>query len=348
MTSAAALRLGLALSNEVPVARTVALAVQAEESGLAEVWVPESSHGRGAFTVAAQVVAATRTVDVGIGIVNPFWRHPSVIAMEAAALDEVSGGRIRLGLGAALWTLRALGEADARTERPLSAMREAFAIVTGLLRGTAGVDGEIFPARADGRLDFDLLRRDLPVYSGAVNARMLRVSGALVDGVELGAITSPGYTRWAWRQIVAGAEAAGRDPAGIDLASPVLISVGHDEREARRATRPVLAYYLHRVESVVISESGADPEQVQRVQDAVRRAGVAAGAEAVTDELIDIFAAAGTPDQVVERLTDWVAAGLRGVLAWHVLGPDQPEAVRLLGRVVAPALAAAGVTGGVR
>src|SRR6516225_8012815 len=105
-------RLGLALSNETPVAQTVKLARRAEALGFSEVWLPESGHGRGLFTVAASVAAATQHVRIGIGIVNPFWRHPSLIAMEAAALDELSRGRVALGLGAALWTLRALGEAD--------------------------------------------------------------------------------------------------------------------------------------------------------------------------------------------------------------------------------------------
>src|SRR5260370_6306239 len=153
-TSKAPVRLGLALSNEAPIGETVALARQAEHFGLSEVWLPESGHGRGVFTVASAVAANTLRIKIGIGIVNPFWRHPSVIAMEAGALDEVSNGRLLLGLGAALWTLRALGESDTRTQRPLTAMVEAIRIVRGMLRGAPGIDGQVFAARADPRPDF--------------------------------------------------------------------------------------------------------------------------------------------------------------------------------------------------
>jgi 5,10-methylenetetrahydromethanopterin reductase len=328
--SAAPRRLGLALSNEAPVGETVALARQAEQLGFDEVWLPESGHGRGVFTVAASVAAATSRIKLGIGIVNPFWRHPSVIAMEAATLDEACAGRLMLGVGAALWTLRALGEADSRTERPLSAMVEAIRVVRSLLRGERGVDGQVFAVRADAKLDFPTVRAAVPVYVGAVNGRMLRASGAWSDGVQLGAIVSPGYVRWAWAQIAQGAVAAGRDPGDIDLASNVLVSVDPDPRLARAAVRDVLAYYIHRVEPVVLSTSGADPEAIEGVRRAVLDGGVAAGAQLVTDGLIDAFAAAGNPDHVAARLHEYVHAGLRGVLAWHVIGPDRPRALQLL------------------
>jgi 5,10-methylenetetrahydromethanopterin reductase len=332
--SAAPRRLGLALSNEAPVAETVALAREAEQLGFDEVWLPESGHGRGVFTVAATVAAATSRIRLGIGIVNPFWRHPSVIAMEAAALDEASGGRLMLGVGAALWTLRALGEADPRTERPLAAMVEAMRIVRGMVRGERGVDGQIFASRADARLDFPTRRAAIPIYVGAVNGRMLQAAGAWADGVLLGAIVSPGYVRWSWAQIARGAQAAGRDPSEIDLASNVLVSVDPDSRAARDAVRGVLAYYINRVEPIVLSTAGADPDEIDGVRRAVVEDGLDAGARRVSDALIDAFGAAGDPDQVAERLCAYARAGLRGILAWYVIGPDRVRALRLLASVV--------------
>ena len=155
-------RLGLALSNEVPLATTSTLARTAEALGLAEVWLAESGHGRTTTAAATVVGAATSRIGIGLGVVNPFWRHPSLIAMEAATIDEAIGGRLRLGLGAAIWTLRALGEADGRTDRPLTAMVEAIRVVRGILRAQSGPAGQVFEVRSDARLDFEPLRRGHP------------------------------------------------------------------------------------------------------------------------------------------------------------------------------------------
>lgn len=336
--SRAAPRLGISLSNEVPVAQTVALVRDAERLGFAEAWLPESRHGRGVFTVAAQVAAHTSRIGIGIGVVNPFWRHPSAIAMEAAALDEASGGRLRIGVGAALWTLKALGEDDERTRRPLAAMREALQIIRAMVSDGPPPQPAVFTTRPDTRLDFEPARPRLPVYVGAVNARMLEASGELADGVQLGAITSPGYVRWARERIAEGARQAGREPGTLDIAANILISVDRDAAAARHAVREVLAYYLHRVEGVVVDTSGADPEQVDAVRRAVRADGVAKGAQAVTEHLIDVFAAAGEPGQVTERLREYAEAGLDGLLAWHVFGPDPRQGLELLAGDVAPAL----------
>lgn len=334
------MRLGLALANEGPLEETVGLARAAEELGLGEVWVPESSHGRSVTSVVATLAAHTRRIGLGVGVVNPFWRHPSLIAMEAATLDEAADGRLRgIGLGAGLWTLEALGVADPRTRRPLQAMVEAIKIVRAMLRDEPGPPGEVFTVRADTALGFQPLRRDIGVYVGAVNQRMLRATGALADGAYLGAITSPGYTAWAANQLAHGAASTGRDPGSVDLVANVLTSVSHDPRAARTAVKRVLAYYLWRVEGVVVDTAGADPDAVAEVRRTVAAHGPQAGAERVSDHLVETFAAAGDPDQVAHRLHAYAQAGLDGVLAWHVLGPDPQEGLRLLAANVRPQVA---------
>jgi 5,10-methylenetetrahydromethanopterin reductase len=327
-------RINVSLSNEVSIDETVALTGRAEELGYSEVWVPESRHGRSATSVAAVLARETSRIELCVGAINPFWRHPSLIAMEAATLDEACGGRLRIALGAGLWTLRMLGEDDARTERPLRAMVEAIRVVKAILAGEDGLDGQIFRVGKDARLDFEPLRRDVPVYVGAVNRKMMRAAGAWADGVYLGAITSPGYARWACAEMAAGARDRGRDPSRLDVVANVLVSVGRDRKTARDACRPVIAYYLYRVEPVVYEYAGADPEQVAFVRSSVPEHGVDWVAEHLPEDLIDVFAAAGDPDAVLARLDEYERAGVRGLNAWYVFGPDPDEGLRLLAEAV--------------
>jgi hypothetical protein len=97
---------------------------------------------------------------------------------------------------------------------------------------------------------------------------------------------------------------------------------------------------LWRVEGVVVDESGADPAAVAAVRWAVADGGVAAGAAAVADSLIDVFAVAGTVDDVVAQLAPFAAAGLALPLAWYTFGPDPEWAVEALARDVRPAITA--------
>ena len=178
----------------------------------------------------------------------------------------------------------------------------------------------------------------VPVDVGAVSRRMMEVSGEFADGVQLGAITSVGYTRWARDRLAAGAKRAGRSADDLLLSANVLTSVGPDRGEARNAVKGVLAYYLARVEGVVVDEAGADPEAVAAVRAAVAVGGEQAGAAVLSDSLVDVFGVAGTPDDVIEGLLAFSDAGLDLPLAWYTFGPDRDAAIRLLAEQVRPAV----------
>ena len=330
---------GLSLSNEDPVAVTVALAAEADRLGYDEVSIPESRLFRSVTSVAAAVLAETERIVVRIGIANPVFRSPVILALEAATLADLGGGRIRFGVGAADWTVRALGmEPDGW--RPFSHTVEAVRAIRNLTAGEElGFSPTTFDASPDLRLDLPPTTT-VPVDVGAVSRRMMEASGEYADGVQLGAITSVAYTRWATERLAAGAARAGRDLGDLLVSANVLTSVDRDRRAARNAVRPVLAYYLARVEGVVVTESGADPEAVRVVREAVRSNGVDAGAAMIADELIDVFAAAGTIDDVVTALDPYADAGLDLPLVWYTFGPDQAEAIRILAEEVRPAVVA--------
>ena len=329
--------LGLSLSNEDPVADTLAVVAAAERLGFDEVSLPESRLFNSAMPIAAAALHATQRITVRIGVANPVFRHPVLLALEAATLADIGPGRLRFGLGAAEWTVRRFGMAPPGW-RPLTHTVEA---VRAVRRLTAGQQLDFTPSTFDVAPGLRLDRppaAPVPVDVGAVSRRMMEVSGEFADGVQLGAITSVGYTRWARERLAVGAERAGRSVDELLLSANVLTSVGTDRAEARDAVKEVLAYYLARVEGVVVDTAGADPEAVAAVRAAVAAGGEQAGAAVLSDSLVDVFAVAGTVDDVIEGLVAFEDAGLDLPLAWYTFGPDRDEGVRLLAQQVRPAV----------
>jgi 5,10-methylenetetrahydromethanopterin reductase len=330
--------LGISLSNEDHLATTLAIAQRADRLGFTEVSLPESRQHRAVFSAAAAVLARTSSIRVRVGIANPVTRHPSVLAMEAATLAEIGGAeRVRFGIGAAEWTLKALGYVDDEW-RPYTNTVESIRAIRRWFDGKdLGFEPSTFRSPASSRLDFDP-PKGMTIDVGAVNAKMLQAAGEFGDGVQLGAITSAGYTAWAYEHLAAGARRSGRHMGNILVSGNILTSVGKDRAEARDAVRRVLAYYLWRVEGVVVTESGADPELVAAVRQAMNTSGPQAAAGLINDHLIDIFSVAGTVDDVVFGLARYADAGMQLPLAWYTFGPDVEWALEALAREVLPAV----------
>lgn len=330
--------LGISLSNEDHLGTTLAIAQRADRLGFTEVSLPESRQHRAVFSAAAAVLASTSNVRVRIGIANPVTRHPSVLAMEAATLAEIAGPeRVRFGIGAAEWTLKALGYVG-EDWLPYTNTVESIRAIRRWFNGQdLGFEPTTFRSPASSRLDFEP-PRGMTIDVGAVNARMMQAAGEFGDGVQLGAITSAGYTAWAYEHLLAGAKRSGRRMSDILVSGNILTSVGRNRVEARDAVRRVLAYYLWRVEGVVVSESGADPEAVQAVRNAMNTSGPHAAASLINDHLIDTFSVSGTVDDVVVGLARYADAGLDLPLAWYTFGPDVEWALERLATEVLPAV----------
>ena len=137
----------------------VAQAKRAEDVGFGTFWVPEDPFYRGAFTVASAIACGTSKIKIGLGIVNPYLRHPALTAMEFAALDELADGRAILGIGAGLkdWIE---GRLKIPYKMPTSAMRETVEIVRRFFRGEElSFAGRVFNAERV-KLSFKPARSD--------------------------------------------------------------------------------------------------------------------------------------------------------------------------------------------
>src|SRR5262249_25747464 len=216
-------------------------AVAAERAGWSTVWFAENPFSRGAWPAAAACAVATRSIRIGLGVLNPHQRHPTLMAAEIAAFDELSEGRAVLGIGAGIPSR--IKKTHAVVDRPIAAVRDAVTITRGLLRGeTVTYTGKAFSA--DGvRLEFTPRRADVPILTAAMGEQALRLCGEIADGVIISNLVPPAFTQRAVTIMQDAAARAGRS-ASRDVVQYVPCAVREDGDEARRLAKRSVATML--------------------------------------------------------------------------------------------------------
>jgi 5,10-methylenetetrahydromethanopterin reductase len=321
-------RIGLRLHGGMAPRRCIELARAAEAHGLASVWFAENPFHRGVLPAASACAALTQRIGIGIGVVNPYNRHPSLIAMEFAALDELAGGRALLGIGSGIHGAAArMGFAD---NRPLSAVRDAIHIVRGLLRGDeVSYRGRVF-AVDQLKLDFPALRPDMPIHMAAMGAPGLQLCGQIADGLMISNMCPPAYTAWAVATVHAASAAAERPPPAIVQYVPC--AVRPDRDAARHVVKPAIGVMLTAFwpataawpapREIVVRHSGIARGEFVATLDRLRRGEPAA--EVLDDRYVDAFAIAGTAAECLATAQRYRRAGVTELVLTFA-GP-QPEA----------------------
>jgi 5,10-methylenetetrahydromethanopterin reductase len=281
-----------------------------------------------------EMAAATSRVRLGGACWNPFSVHPYEIAGQVAGLDLVSGGRAYLGLVRGAW-LDAVG---IRQYRPVHAVQEAVALVTALLAGDdRGLAGEVFPLAAGARLQYPVLRPRVPVLIGAWGPRMAALAGRVADELKIGGTANPAMVDVMRRRAAVGAAEIGRDPAEVGIVVGTVTVVDEDEKLARAKARTEIALYLGEVaelDPTVTLPDGLVTEVRQLVAD-----GDQPGAgELIPDDVLDLFAFAGTPEQVAAQAQRLIDAGVHRVDFGTPHGLTDEDGVRLIGERVLPLL----------
>ncbi|MBI2203922.1 MAG: LLM class flavin-dependent oxidoreductase [Candidatus Rokubacteria bacterium] len=318
--------LGVALMGHGVPGRAVEHARAAERAGLGSVWIIEDYFHPGAYTLAAAAAAVTGRVTIGLGVVNPYTRHPALVAMETAALAGVAPGRVVLGLGTSNrnWIE---GQMAIPFKTPLRGLREAVAIVRALLAGErVTFAGECFTVN-DVALESPP-PAPIPILLGVKGPRALALAAEVADGVHASILASPAHVRRVRDA------APGR--ADFRVVAYLPVAVSDDRREARAWMRPVLARYLGVLHGQsILEDAGVGAERTLPFRDALRAGRVATGL--VTDDLVDTFAVAGTPADCRAALARWAAAGLDLPIAVVPPGADLAPQLERLGRELAPA-----------
>ncbi len=303
-------RAAFGLNGNIPVRRAVEYARYAEAQGLDSCWLHEAYWNRDALTYLVAIAVGTRRLGLGAGCINPYTRHPVLIASSLATLDELSDGRVLMGFGTG-YPAR-LDEQGIPHPHPAATMRESIALIRRLWQG----EKVTHAGRAFSLTNAAITVRPahpIPVYLAGWGPRMLRLAGEVCEGYLARAVESPVSCRRLIGDVHAAAEASGRAAGGVDFAAYILCAVDRDREAARSAMRrdPFVVYQFAVIHERVLVESGVDPAFKRRIGEAFWRGDLPEASRQVGSELLDAFTLAGTPDDVLDRLAAYADAGVR-------------------------------------
>ena len=287
-------------------ADVVELGVSAEDAGLDSLWHVEIN--REPFVPLTAIAARTKRIRLGTGVV--IWaRSPILASLVAANLDELSGGRFLYGLGTGPpdWNRRFHGMSY---ERPARRIREYVDVMRGAWKaaydGSAfDYDGELYRIE-DYRRPLRQEREQIPIVLAAVQAGMCELVGEIADGVLFNVLSTPRYVReFAAPHLERGAARSGRNLATLERAAAITAAVDKDAAAARRWARHHIAFYSVIPYFDVMFELHGFQREAAAIREAAARGDPNGMIEAVSEEMIDTFAIAGTPDQCRRQLDAW-------------------------------------------
>jgi probable F420-dependent oxidoreductase len=290
-------------------AETRQITQAAEAAGFDAAWSGEFLN-RSAIVSVAAMAAATTTIGVGTAIAYAVGRSPLVLANDARFLDEMSEGRLTLGLGTGTRGMMVGWHGVTDPDGPATRMEELIPLLRRLWHLHDG------PVKHEGRFySLDItptaeiappLRETIPVYTAGVNGRMIEVAGRVSDGL----ICHPTVTDQFLDEVVRpaierGAAKTGRSATDVALKGVLITAISDDSDQARREAAAQIAFYVAPKAYGPVMEASGFGSEAEAIRDAFHRKDHQGMVDAVSDAMLDEMAAAGTIDEVrsqVERL----------------------------------------------
>ncbi len=328
------MQFGFTLKPDHSIDRTIALTRQAEAAGFDYGWLFDSHVlWRDPYPLLTLMAQASTRLRLGTCVTNPASREPSVTASSLAVLNELSGGRMDLGIGRGDSARRVLG----KPPTSFRDLEEAVHVIRALCEGR--------PIEFEGtmlELPWTPGHR-LPVWVAGYGPVALKLTGRIADGAML-QIGDPDLVRWFVSQVRSSAAEAGRDPDAVGVMAAAPAHVG-DIAEGRDRTRWFPALVGNHVVDLVTKYPREDlPEELTQYvrsregYDYLHHAEVGSSNSAfVTDEIVDRFCLVGGPDRHVERLLALAAAGVTQ-FNLYLMNGDEEAQLEIYGREIIPAV----------
>src|SRR4051812_45516334 len=325
--------LGLTSQDQIEIVQ------EAERLGYDSVWTAEA-YGSDAATILGWIAAQTSKIKIGAAIFQMPARSAAMTAMTAATLDQLSEGRMLLGIGSG-GPPGSEGWHGVRFAKQLQRTREYIAVVRkALARERVEFHGETIdlplpdgPGKAL-KLTIAPVQERIPIYLAAIGPKNTALAGEIADG-WIPFMLSPEHLDDLRRPLDEGAERVGRSLDGFDVAPTVNVMITDDVERARDAMRPVLALYVGGMGSreknfynALVSRYGFE-DAAREVQDLYLGGKKEEAAAALPDELIDQVTLVGPRDRVRERMRAFADAGV-GTLGVSPMAWDRDERIRQL------------------
>jgi probable F420-dependent oxidoreductase len=330
------LNFGITLKPDMTPERLVSLTRQAEEAGFAYGWLFDSHLlWLEPYPLLTLMALNTTRMRLGTCVTNPATRDPTVTASALATLNVISGGRMDLGIGRGDSARRVMG----KKPTTLATLEQATRIIRDLASGEpTGYDGE--------QIRMEWAGGTLPVWIAGYGPKALHMAGRIADGVIL-QFADPHLIRWCLGFVRAGAEAAGRDFARIEIMAAAPVWVADDLAVARDHVRWFPALVSNHVMDLIARYDPADlpPELTAYVQhrdgyDYRHHAEVGSGnAQFVADDVVDRFCIVGPVAEHRRRLGELADLGVHQFNIYLMSG-DEEATLDAYGREIIPSFAA--------
>lgn len=283
----------------------VDLAREAEEAGCSAIWTSEL-YSRSATIPMAALASGTSSIQIGSNIAYGVGRTPLMWAAEARDLDEMSGGRIILGLGNGTPKMMEAWH-GVSGEAPAARMAELLSVLKSLWRlheGPVNHDGRFYSVHVAPTADVPVpIRPEIPIWIAGVNKHMLRTAGRHADGLVGHPMFTAEYVRGPVKdEIAVGAAGVDRDPADVTIMGIRMCAINDDVELARRqAAFAIGQYAASRVYDRLFELHGWSKDQAV-IRQAARDRDEDALVRAVTDDMIDTITIACKPTEFADAL----------------------------------------------
>jgi 1,4-dihydroxy-2-naphthoate octaprenyltransferase len=304
--------IGLGMAARGEVKDVVRWADDARRRGVQSVWVHDSYFERDAVTYASAIAAQVPDIKVALGALNPFTRHPVLLAMTVSALDEMAQGRIILGLGTGLPLRLAQMGIPYTPEAGVERVSEAIDIVRKLWAG------ERIPSATPNLMPVQPMFppvHHVPIYIAAYRTPFLELAGQKAEGYLARPAESVANLRRMIPKIRQASLDAGRPENAVTVSGYLLTFVDETRREAlNRAKRePFVIYMMSVLSDFTLQQAGFEKELRDGIMAAWRAEDYTKAANLIPDELLDAFMLCGTREDVAA-----------GAWRYHEAGMDVP------------------------